>query len=84
MAHLNDTQLASYGVLYREGTGKKESGVELHHLVKTKNPKLAVTSLPAINHLCGRFIYDSMVMGKQDDDEGEKEECPSPAVTLRF
>ena len=25
-----------YGILYQEATGKKESGFELHHLVKTK------------------------------------------------
>ena len=31
VGHLNDTQMAAYGVLYREGTGKKESGLELHH-----------------------------------------------------
>jgi hypothetical protein len=30
-------------VLYREATGKRESGRELHHLVKTKTPKVIIT-----------------------------------------
>ena len=45
VAHLSDTQTTCYSVLYREATGKKESAIELHHLVKTKNPKLVVTPL---------------------------------------
>jgi len=40
---MHETQLASYAVLYRESTGKKEAGFELHHLVKTKAPKVVVT-----------------------------------------
>ena len=36
-----------YGILYQEATGKKESGFELHHLVKTKVPKLVVNEAPA-------------------------------------
>ena len=41
--HKNETQLTAYGLLYREATGSKEKGFELHHLVKTKVPKLIVT-----------------------------------------
>jgi putative RecB family exonuclease len=41
--HQNGVQLDSYSVLYRESTGKQESGRELHHLVKTKAPKIIVT-----------------------------------------
>jgi hypothetical protein len=43
--HLNETQLSSYAVLYRASVGKPESGLELHHLVKLKSPKLVVTSM---------------------------------------
>ncbi len=43
--HLNETQLSCYSVLYREATGHNESGRELHHLIKTKTPKIAVTEL---------------------------------------
>lgn len=42
--HLNELQLSCYGVLYRDATACKESGFELHHLVKLKKPKLVVTS----------------------------------------
>jgi putative RecB family exonuclease len=43
--HLNETQLSCYSVLYREATGHSESGRELHHLIKTKAPKLLVMQL---------------------------------------
>jgi hypothetical protein len=43
--HQNETQLSCYSVLYREATGQRESGRELHHLVKTKTPKLVITSM---------------------------------------
>ena len=43
--HMNETQLSCYSVLYREATGHSESGRELHHLVKTKAPKLVITEL---------------------------------------
>jgi putative RecB family exonuclease len=46
--HRSQTQLTAYGILYREATGKPESGFELHHLVKTKTPKLVVSQAPAI------------------------------------
>ena len=44
-AHQNEAQLSCYSVLYREATGHRESGRELHHLVKTKTPKLVITEL---------------------------------------
>ncbi len=46
VVHLHEIQLTAYSVLYREETGQKESGLELHHLVKTKLPRLIVSSLP--------------------------------------
>ena len=48
VAHQNEIQLTAYGLLYRDATDQIESGFELHHLVKTKTPKLIVTSLPPI------------------------------------
>jgi putative RecB family exonuclease len=45
--HRNETQLTAYGILYQEATGRQESGFELHHLVKTKVPKLVVNEAPA-------------------------------------
>lgn len=44
--HMHEVQLSVYGVLYRECTGKKESGFELHNLVKLKTPKLVVVTAP--------------------------------------
>ena len=41
--HQNGIQLDCYSVLYREATGQCEAGRELHHLVKTKVPKVIVT-----------------------------------------
>jgi len=43
--HQNEIQLSCYSVLYREATGKREAGRELHHLIKTKTPKLIITEL---------------------------------------
>jgi len=41
--HQNGVQLDCYSILYREGTGKREMGRELHHLIKTKVPKVVIT-----------------------------------------
>lgn len=41
--HQNAVQLDCYSVLYRDSTGKREGGRELHHLVKTKVPKIIIT-----------------------------------------
>src|SRR4051812_16473407 len=49
-AHTHEVQTSSYAVLYREATGKRENGIELHHLVKLKNPKLCVTALPPMSN----------------------------------
>lgn len=48
-AHSHEVQTSSYAVLYREATGRRENGIELHHLVKLKNPKLCVTALPPMS-----------------------------------
>lgn len=44
-AHQHEVQTSCYAVLYRDGTGQKEGGIELHHLVKLKQPKLVITTL---------------------------------------
>ena len=46
VVHVHEVQLTCYSLLYRDATGRKESALELHHLVKTKAPKLIVSSLP--------------------------------------
>ena len=42
----NEVQLTAYSLLYRKTTGKKERGLEIKSLVRTKTPKLLITSLP--------------------------------------
>ncbi len=44
LAHTSETQVTAYSVLYREATGQTESGIELHHLIKTKTPQVIVTT----------------------------------------
>jgi putative RecB family exonuclease len=46
LVHVHEVQLTCYSLLYRDATGRNESALELHHLVKTKAPKLIVSSLP--------------------------------------
>jgi len=64
VAHQTEIQLSCYAVLYREATGKLESGFELHHLVKVKVPSWSslrflpsrITSRPVVpsdGKLCG-------------------------------
>jgi len=47
IAHQTEIQTTCYGVLFRDATGQQEAGYEIHSLVKTKTPRLVVTSLPA-------------------------------------
>ena len=47
--HQHELQLGCYALLYREATGTPESGFELHHLVKTKEPKLVVTPMAPVS-----------------------------------
>ena len=47
--HQHEIQLCCYALLYRDATGKKESGMELHYLVRLKTPKLALIGLPPMN-----------------------------------
>ena len=43
------TQLAMYALLYREATGRAEAGLELHHLIKTKQPKVVVQTIDPVS-----------------------------------
>jgi CRISPR/Cas system-associated exonuclease Cas4 (RecB family) len=78
VAHQTEIQLTSYGLLYRDATGQKESGFELHHLVKVKSPKLVVTPLPAVteNQVTRLFKQmDSYMEGLSREDF-----VPSPGL----
>ena len=41
--HQNGVQLDCYSVLRREAPGRRETGRELHHLIKTKVPNIIIT-----------------------------------------
>jgi len=76
--HKNETQLTAYGLLYREATGSKEKGFELHHLVKTKIPKLIVTKHRAINQKQETKLFRSI---ESFMDGVEREDwIPSPGL----
>ena len=78
LLHQNEIQLTSYGLLYRENTGDQEGGFELHHLVKTKTPKLIVTKLPPITDQQQSRLFkqiESYVAGIEREDF-----VPSPSM----
>ncbi len=60
VTHLHGTQLTGYSVLYRDATGHKEGGLELHHLVRTKTPKCIITSLPPATEQQVTRLFRSM------------------------
>lgn len=60
VAHTTEIQTSSYSVLYRAATGKRERGIELHHLVKTKNPKLIITTLEPMTAQQQTRLFRSM------------------------
>lgn len=48
-AHTNEIQTSSYAILYRHNTDQQEAGLQLHHLVKLKNPKIVITLMPSMS-----------------------------------
>lgn len=76
--HTTEIQTTAYALLYREATGRNESGIELHHLVKTKTPKLVVTEIgPAGENQIARLFRatESYVAGLEREDF-----VPSPGL----
>jgi CRISPR/Cas system-associated exonuclease Cas4 (RecB family) len=69
--HTTEVQTTAYSLLYREATDRVESGIELHHLVRLKTPKLVVTQIgPATaqqEHKLLRLI-DSYLRGVASED----------------
>jgi len=69
--HLHETQVSCYAVLYREATGKKERGIELHHLVKLKTPKVVITPLSPMTETQQSKLFrvmDSYLEGLSRED----------------
>ena len=69
--HQNGLQLDCYSVLYREAAGKREGGRELHHLVKTKVPKVIITETgPMLEYQRNRLfrMMENYVEGLERQD----------------
>ena len=49
VAHTTEIQTSSYAILYRHNTDQKEAGIQLHHLVKLKNPKVVISRFPSMS-----------------------------------
>ena len=60
VAHLHELQTSCYSILYRDATGRTEQGIELHHLVKLKAPKIVVTSLPPMSEQQETRLFRTM------------------------
>jgi len=71
VAHTTEIQTTAYALLYRESAGKAEAGIELHHLVKNKSPKLIVSPVgPATDAQIERLyrVIESYIHGLEQED----------------
>lgn len=78
VAHTHEIQTSSYATLYRHGTGDKELGIQLHFLVKNKNPKLVITSLPSMNEGQQSRLFKQME--SYLDGLDRRDFVPSPGI----
>jgi CRISPR/Cas system-associated exonuclease Cas4 (RecB family) len=76
--HLHEVQLSCYSLLYRDATGRKESGLELHHLVKLKTPKVVITPLAPMTESQEARLFRAM----ESYQEGlsRRDFVPSPGI----
>ena len=77
-ALLHATQITAYSLLYRHNTEKQEAAVELHHLIKLKQPRLVVINLPPATEAQFTRLYrliESYVRGVERQDF-----VPSPGL----
>lgn len=58
--HSTEIQTSAYALLYRHNTGQRENGIQLHHLVKLKNPKVVITTLPPMSPQQETRLYRQM------------------------
>ena len=76
--HTTEVQTTGYALLYREATGQRETGIELHHLVKLKTPKLVVTEAgPATDQQVNRLFH---LIDAYVDDLERRDPIPSPGM----
>jgi putative RecB family exonuclease len=60
IVHATEIQTSAYALLYRHNTGQQEKGMQLHHLVKLKNPKVVLTPLPPMSPQQETRLYRQM------------------------
>jgi len=76
--HTTEVQTTGYALLYREATGRRETGIELHHLVKLKTPKLVVTEAgPATEQQVTRLFH---LIDAYVDDLERRDPVPAPGM----
>jgi CRISPR/Cas system-associated exonuclease Cas4 (RecB family) len=78
VAHTHEIQTSIYALLYRHNTGHIENGIELHHLVKLKNPKLCITELPPMSAEQQTRLFRLIEAYQQG--LGRKDFVPSPGL----
>lgn len=69
--HTTEIQTTGYAMLYRAATDEKESGIELHHLVRLKTPKVIITQAgPATQRQQDNLLrcIDSYTRGLESED----------------
>lgn len=76
--HQHETQTSCYAILYREATGKQEGGIELHHLVKLKTPKVVITEAGAMKP--EQQIRLFRIMESYVEGLARKDFVPSPGL----
>lgn len=76
--HTHEIQTSSYSVLYREATDSKEAGIQLHHLVKTKNPKIVISHIPPMSGQQESRLFHLMDSYMKGLDQ--KDFIPSPGL----
>src|SRR4051812_6564602 len=78
VAHTTEVQTSIYALLYRENTGKQENGIELHHLVKLKSPKVVITPLPPMSQHQESRVFT--LMESYVEGLGNRDFVPSPGM----
>ena len=78
VAHTTEVQTSIYAVLYRDATGRRETGIELHHLVKLKNPKLVITALPPMSDSRQARLF--RLMEAYVEGLGRRDFVPAPGL----
>ena len=76
--HTTEVQTSIYSLLYRDSTGQRESAIELHHLVKTKSPRLVVVEVPPTTQNQEARLH--RVMGSYVEGLQREDFIPSPSM----